>query len=177
VFNRLLCTFVTLAWGLWFGGLVTLFAVLGTIFTTGPFEREVQGAFAARLFPMFERMQLIFAAVALLGTAAWWMGRRAKIKLALFGLFALATLAAVIETTMITPKIEAMRVASQRETPEFQRMHGVSSRVYMSGAVVLLVAGLMLPHAIRGDAKREETDDTPFAVSQTEPRKTAQAIA
>lgn len=144
-----------LAWGLWFGGLVTLFAVLGTIFTTAGFDRDVQGAFAARLFPAFERMQLVFAAVALLCTAGWWLAGRARAKLALFALFALATLAAVVETSMITPKIEAMRVQGLRDTPEFRRMHGVSSRVYMGGAAVLLVAGMLLPWAIRSGAQHD----------------------
>lgn len=148
----MLSMLVTLTWALWLGGLVTLFAVLGTIFTTPNFARDVQGSFAARLFPMFERMQLIFAAVALFGTAGWWLTKRSRVKLAMFGLFALATLVAVAETTQVTPRIEAMRVEGKRETPEFAKMHQLSSRVYTSGAVILLIAGLLLPGAIRGDA-------------------------
>src|SRR3954471_6402586 len=106
--NRLLATLVLLVWALWLGGLVTLFAVLGTIFTTPGFDRETQGAFAARLFPMFERMQLIFAAVALLATAVWWLALRSRLKLVLFGLFAVATLIAVFETTRVTPAVQRL---------------------------------------------------------------------
>jgi hypothetical protein len=148
---RLLSIVVTLAWSLWLGGLVTLFAALGTIFTTPGHTREQQGAFAARLFPMFERMQLIFAAVALLATAGWWFAARARLKLVLFTLFAAAAVAAVVETTQITPRVEALVAEGQRGTPEFDRMHKLSTRVYMSGAVVLLVAGVLLPGAIRAD--------------------------
>ncbi len=156
--TRIASTLVSLAWALWLGGSITLFAVLGTIFTTQGFERDVQGAFAARLFPMFEKMQLIFAAVALLGTTLWWLGARSKIKLALFALFAIATLAVVVETTQITPRIEALRVDGKRDTPEFDRMHQVSSRVYMGGAVVLLIAGFLIPTAIRSDVVRANRD-------------------
>jgi hypothetical protein len=152
VTRRLLCTVVLLTWGLWLGGMVMLFAALPTIFRTPGFGREVQGAFAGRLFPVFERMQLVFAAVALLATAAWWIAGRARLKLALFALFALGTITAVFETTRITPRIEVMVADGRRGTPEFNRMHQLSTRVYMAGAVVLLIAGLVLPSAIRGDA-------------------------
>ena len=150
--TRVLSTVVTLAWACWFGGSITLFAVLGRIFTTPGFARDEQGAFAARLFPMFERMQLIFAAVALLGTAAWWFVSRAKLKLALFALFTLSTMAAVVEASMITPRVEALVANGQRGTAEFDFMHRLSTRVYMFGAVVLLVVGAILPSAIRGDS-------------------------
>jgi hypothetical protein len=183
--TRLLSIVVSLAWSAWFGGMVMLFVTLGRIFTTPGFDREAQGAFASRLFPTFERMQLICAGVALLGTGAWWMVRRAPGKLVLFALFAASTIAAVGEATMITPRVEAMRVSGQRGTPEFARMHQMSSRVYMGGAVVLLIAGVMLPGLIRADERDQkfETADehgmtgngsrtaenpgTPLAVSQT----------
>jgi hypothetical protein len=150
--NRLLSTLVSLAWALWFGGMVMLFAALGTIFSTPGFERDVQGAFAQRLFPVFERMQLIFAAVALLGTAAWWLlGARARVKMVLFALFAAATVVAVVETTMVTPRVQQLVADARRGTPEFERAHKLSTKVYMSGAVVLLLAGMVLPGAIRAD--------------------------
>jgi carbon starvation protein CstA len=149
--QRIFSNIVVLSWALWFGGHITLFATLGTIFTTPDFDRETQGAFASRLFPMFERMQLILAAIALLGTATWWISSRARLKMVLFTLFSLATVIAVIETTQITPKIETMRVRGERETPEFERTHQMSSRVYMGGAIVLLIAGFILPSAIRSD--------------------------
>jgi hypothetical protein len=161
--TRILSTLVALVWGIWFGAMVMLFAALGAIFGTPGFEREVKGAFAARLFPMFERMQLVLAAVALVATAAWWMASRARVKLVLFALLAAATLAAVVETTRITPRVEALRLAGQRGTPEFDRMHQMSSRVYMSGAAVLLVAGLLIPGAIRGDVRRTDDGGSPPA--------------
>jgi hypothetical protein len=150
--KTLAATAVTLAWGLWLGGLGTLFAVLGTIFTTPGYSRSQQGDFAQRLFPVFERMQLILAAVALLGTAAWWFVNRQGLKMVLFVLFAVATCVAVAETTIVTPRVQKLTAEGMRETAEFQQAHHLSSRVYSSGAVVLLVAGLLLPAAIKRDA-------------------------
>ncbi len=144
-------TVVTLAWGFWLGGLGTLFAVLGTIFTTPGYSRAQQGDFAQRLFPVFEKMQLVFAAMALLGTAAWWLANRQGLKMVLFAIFALATCIAVAETTLVTPRVQKLVAEDMRETPEFQRAHHLSSNVYSSCAIVLLVAGLLLPAAIRRD--------------------------
>jgi hypothetical protein len=153
--TRLFSTIVSLACALWLGGMVMLFVALGTIFTTRGYDRETAGAFASRLFPTFERMQLVFAAIALLATAGWWLRSRTPLKMVLFVLFAVATVLAVVETTMITPKVEAMRIAGERGTPAFDRMHTISSRVYMSSAVILLIASVLLPFAIYGDGRAE----------------------
>jgi hypothetical protein len=150
--RTLAATVVTLAWGFWLGGLGTLFAVLGTVFNTPGYSRAQQGDFAQRLFPVFERMQLIFAAVALLGTAGWWLARRQGLKMVLFALFAVATCVAVAETTLVTPRVQKLSAQGMRGTPEFDQAHHVSSRVYSSGALVLLVAGLLLPATIKRDA-------------------------
>jgi hypothetical protein len=149
--KTLAATVVTLAWGLWLGGLGTLFAVLGTIFNPPGYSRSQQGDFAQRLFPVFERMQLIFAAVALVGTAAWWFVNRQGLKMVLFALFAVATCVAVAETTIVTPRVQKLSAQGMRGTPEFENAHHLSSRVYSSGAVVLLVAGLLLPTTIKRD--------------------------
>src|SRR5687767_3010437 len=119
---------VTLAWALWFGGMVFLFVALASIFTTRGFDREAAGAFAAGLFPKFERMQLLFAAVSLVGTFGWWLASRSRAKLVLFTLFGLATVAAVAETTLVTPRVESLRLAGQRGTARFERMHQISLR-------------------------------------------------
>ena len=149
--KTLAATVVTLAWGMWLGGLGTLFALLGTIFNTPGYSRSQQGDFAQRLFPVFERMQLIFAAAALLGTAAWWFVNRRGLKMVLFALFAVATCVAVAETTIVTPRVQKLSAEGMRGTPEFEKAHQLSSRVYSSGAVVLLVAGLLLPTTIKRD--------------------------
>lgn len=167
VMARILWAVVAFAWALWLGGLVTLSAVLAMIFQTPGYTQTQRGDFAARLFPVFERMQLGFAAVALLGTAALWIARRTRMNLLLFILLAAATLHPVIESTMLTPRIEAMRQAHEQDTPRFERYHRASSRVYMMGAVVLLVCGIVLVGGIRSDAAI--TTATPRTSEETDP--------
>jgi hypothetical protein len=150
--TRAFSTVVMLAWAVWFGGMIFLFVALASIFGTPDFDRETAGRFAAGLFPKFERMQLVCAGVALAGTFGWWLASRGRAKLVLFALFAAATLAAVAEAALVTPRVEALRLAGRRGTPQFERAHQLSSRVYLSGAAVLLAAGLVLPAAVRSDA-------------------------
>jgi hypothetical protein len=169
--TRIWSIVVTVAWGLWLGGLITLFAVVGTVFNTPGYSRDQQGDFAQRLFPVFERMQLVFAATALLATVAWWVARRRRLKLVLFALFAAATLTVVLESTQITPKILQLTADRMRETPQFQEAHKLSTRVYGTGACILLLAGLLLPSAVRGDVVVVTTSPTPPSgkAEETEP--------
>jgi hypothetical protein len=166
--NKFAAIVVTIAWGAWLGGLGTLFAVLGTIFNTPGYSRAQQGDFAQRLFPVFERMQLIFAAVALLGTAAWWFLNRLGLKLVLFSIFAVATCVAVAETTFVTPQVQRLSAEGLRGTPQFDRAHHLSSKVYSSGAIVVLVAGLLLPSVIRRDGVKSASS-TPRTSEETVP--------
>ena len=151
--NRVLSLLVTIAWGVWFGAMGMLFVALASIFKSLPADRETAGNVAAGLFPKFERMQLILAGVCLLGTSAWYLAAKSRAKLALFALFAVATMIAVVETTSVTPRIEEMRIRGERGTPQFERAHRLSERVYTAGAVVLLFAGVALPGAIRSDVQ------------------------
>jgi hypothetical protein len=137
--QRLLAAVVTVAWALWFGGVVMLLLAVSSIFHTftagptvealGPFgvsteaavvpnsplRRVLAGAAASGVFHRFERYQLVLAAVALLATFGWRLvGPPRGIKTALFSLLALATVAAVVTTAHITPKEEAIRVESLR---------------------------------------------------------------
>ncbi len=150
--TRLLSTLVTIVWALWFGGMVMLLVAVITLFDTFGQDRESFSRAAGTLFRVFERGQLALAAVALLGTFGWRLAGSARLKTALFALFAVATLASVASTAVITPKVESLRQERLTTTPEFRRMHGLSSAVYMTGAVALLLAGVVLPSAIRSDA-------------------------
>jgi hypothetical protein len=49
----------------------------------------------------------------------------------------------VMETTEITPRIEALRIDGLTHTPEFLRLHGLSMAVYMVVAITLLIAGMV----------------------------------
>jgi hypothetical protein len=134
-------TLLLIAWALWFGGVMGLFLSVQVLFHQT--ERTVFLASAPHLFIAFERYQLILAAIALLLTFAWRMLSLGPSLTLLFVLFAIATIGAVTETALITPRIEALRMQGSTHSPQFLRMHGLSMCVYMLVAITLLIAGLI----------------------------------
>jgi hypothetical protein len=147
--QRFVSSLVAIAWGLWFGGLATVFLVVVSIFKTFGDDRRGAGRVASGVFHAFERYQLGLAAAALVLTFAWRVLRGAAgLKTALFVLFALATVLAVTSTVYITPQIEQMRQQGVTTGSHFKNMHGTSSLLYVSEAAVLLVAGFVLVRAI-----------------------------
>ncbi|HEY2585185.1 MAG TPA: DUF4149 domain-containing protein [Tepidisphaeraceae bacterium] len=136
---------ITLVWGLWFGGVLTLFLTVTAIFAAFPTQHAVAGDAARHVFRVFNAYQLALAAVALLATFAWCLLGRGKLKLGLFLLFSLTTFAACVITMYVAPQIELMHEKGLAQTPEFMRMHGYSMVLYLGEAVMLLIAGLFLP--------------------------------
>jgi len=138
--HSLLRSATLIAWALWFGGIMGLFLSVQVLFHQT--ERSVFLASAPRLFIAFERYQLFLAAAAVLSAFI----RRLIFPLprltALCILFSLATIGAVIEPTLITPRIEALRIQGATHTPEFLRLHGLSMCVYMTVAILLFIAGI-----------------------------------
>jgi hypothetical protein len=148
-----------LTWALWFGGVMGLFLSVQVLFHQT--DRSVFLASAPRLFIAFERYQLVLAATTLLATIAWRTIERSPQLTTLFVLFAIATVGAVIETTQITPRIEALRIAGETHTPQFLRLHGMSMAVYLTVAIMLLIAGVMLSlHLAAGPARRARRLET-----------------
>jgi hypothetical protein len=130
-----------LSWALWFGGLMTLFLSVQVLFHQT--ERPIFLASAPHLFIAFERYQLFLAAIAVLSAFIRRMISPLPHLTTLCILFSLAAIGAVIEPTLITPKIEALRIQGATHTPEFLRLHGLSMCVYMTVAILLLVAGIL----------------------------------
>jgi hypothetical protein len=145
----LLAIIVTLAWGLWFGGLITLFLAVTSLFETFAPDRHLAGTAAAGLFRRFEFYQLVLAAVAVVAAALWrasdWAAplRRTFVLV----LLALAAGTALVSTFAVSNRIENLRENKLTDTPEFRRLHGLSMTVYSAEALTLLVAGLLLPGA------------------------------
>jgi hypothetical protein len=138
-------TMITLVWGLWFGGVLTLFLAVTAIFATFPTQHSLAGEVARHVFHIFNLYQLALAAIALLATFVWCLLGKGKLKLGLFLLFCLATFAACVITMYVAPQIERMHEKGLANTPEFMRMHGYSMVLYLGEAVMLLIAGLFLP--------------------------------
>jgi hypothetical protein len=64
----------------------------------------------------------------------------------LFSFFAVATLAAVYVTAILTPQMEQLRLAGQSHSAHFRQLHGLSMAVYLGETIFILLAGLLLPH-------------------------------
>ena len=153
--RRFLSILVCLTWALWLGGLVTLFITVSTLFQTFANARPVAGNAAADIFHVFERYQLVLAAIGLIATLIWRLtsGRRTVMfKTLLFAMLSLATVAAAISTIFVSPKIDLMRLQGQTYGPTFGRLHGISMSLYVSETGLLLIAGLLLPSAIARDS-------------------------
>jgi hypothetical protein len=131
----------TVIWALWFGGVMGLFLSVQVLFHQT--DRAIFLASAPHLFIAFEQYQLVLATLALLLTFSRRLVSPAPGLGALLILFAIGTIGAIVEHTVITPRIEEMRIAGQTHTPHFLKLHGLSMCVYMAVAIALLIAGIV----------------------------------
>ncbi|HEV2292891.1 MAG TPA: hypothetical protein VGR35_03495 [Tepidisphaeraceae bacterium] len=137
---------VTLAWALWLGGMVALVLFVQTLFAR---NRPIALEAAPMLFVSFERVQLVFAAAACVGTFCWWVLTRRRPVIVLFALFAIAGAVAALSTTLNTDRMEQLRAQGMRESPEFQALHRRSTSMYVANLLLLLAAGAILPAALK----------------------------
>lgn len=153
--NRALSILVTLAWGVWAGSLVGLFAAvtaLGRSFG----GTSLFGVATAGVFALYERVQLAVAGAALVLAFAWRLRPGAAgLKTAVFVTLALPAAAAVTETLAVAPRIDKMRVEGQVETDRdrFRTLHGLSMGLYGGSLLVLAAGGVLLPLAIAREAR------------------------
>ena len=143
--RRLCSILVTLVWGLWFGGVVTLFIAVTALFHA--LDRHTAGVGAARIFRVFNRYQLVLAAAALLATFFWRVLGPPRFRTALFTLFGVATVGACAIAGWIAPKIASLQAQGLTESPQFAQAHGLSMVVYLAEVVVLALAGILIPFA------------------------------
>src|SRR6476619_3294704 len=124
---------VTLAWALWFGGLITLFLAVTSLFDTFAPDRHLAGTAAAGIFRRFEFYQLGLAAVAVVAAALWRMSEphvsplRRTVVLALL---ASAAGMALVSMFAVSNRIENLRQNRLTDTAGFRRLHGLSMTVY-----------------------------------------------
>ena len=143
--RRILKTFVFLIWGLWFGGVITLFIAVTSLFAALPKQHDIAGEGAAQIFRVFNAYQLALAAAALIATVIWYVVGSRKWKIGLFLLFAITTVSACLISMYIAPQIADLSQRGLTHTSEFGRAHGDSMIAYLVEAGALLAAGIMLP--------------------------------
>jgi hypothetical protein len=162
---------VTLAWALWLGGMVALVLFVQTLFAR---NRPVALDAAPMLFVAFERVQLVLAAAAVVGTFCWWVLTRRRAVMVLFALFAISGAIAAMSTTLNTAPMERLRAQGLRESPEFKRLHQRSTSMYMAEMVLLLAAGAVLARGSGANVTRLDPTD---AAASPEPAGTGPGTA
>lgn len=141
--NRILSYLVTIALGLWLGGLVALILFVSTMFVKA---RAIAVDAAPVLFNAFERYQLVLAAVSLLTLVIWRWAGRSKTKTMAIAATLIATALAALQIGYITPKIEAAR---NTDRAVFDRFHHLASTNYTVLSVFVLVALILAITATR----------------------------
>ena len=163
--RKLIAILVTLGWAAWFGGILALFAFVSTLFRQ---NRPIAVDAAPMMFAAFERYQLLAAAFVLVCLVLWRVLVHSRAVMVVFTFVALAAVAAVLSTTLVTPRMETLRRQGQSTSPEFRQLHGRSMMFYTAEAAMLLLAGVALTSAIaQGCAPKPARPATPETVPDT----------
>jgi hypothetical protein len=145
---------VCLAWGLWFGGLGSLFLFATRLFSE---DRDTALKAAPIMFLNFEKYQILLAAAALLGVMAWRILAKSLRVTILFWLIGAASVPAALGPMFITNRMEELRRAGQSSSEEFKKLHGASMILYSGETLILLIAGLALPWAMRETPQTQDS--------------------
>jgi hypothetical protein len=160
-------TITTLAWALWLGAIIVLFIFVQVLFAR---DRALAAKVAPQLFITFERYQLFLAATALTATALWRLSSPRAIITGIFTVLCIATLAGLVPAMRLTPQMEKLREQGLSSSPEFMALHGKSMIFYSTEALALLLTGLILPAALRGESRQT---DPATAAASAPPAETA----
>jgi hypothetical protein len=164
--SRVFSTLLLLVWGAWFGSLIGILISVISISHTFPVEVDKEassnlsqfGIVTTDIFHLFERVQLGLAGAALIFAFAWQLCRGAmRLKIALFVLFAIATVASVVETAVVAPQITKMREDGQTRSAEFGKWHGISGALYGGTLLLMVIGGVILPIGIVRETRARES--------------------
>jgi len=147
---------LVLTWALWFGGQATLVILIVTLFRT---DRDTAVRAGPIIFHVFERYQLVLAALAMLGAASLFLLLRRRILLVILGCLCAAAIGGILSITSITPAMEDLWRQGKSEGPEFHTLHQRSSTVYRIEMLLLLASGILLPAALTWRSDRTDPPD------------------
>ena len=140
------------AWGLWLGGLFTLFFVVTLLFAA---DKTLAVQVGPRVFPPFEKLQLILGAVSLLACVLLRISTKSGFWTLIFVLLALAVLPAVASPLLVTPKMMALWQQNLSYNADFKKLHGYSMMLYTTTTVMLALAGLAMPWGLTRKSAKE----------------------
>jgi hypothetical protein len=141
---KFLAGVLCIAWGLWAGGMAALFLFVMRLFAV---DRDLALKTAPLLFIVFERYQIVLAALTILAAAGVRFSRPSRAASALFLTLAIPVMGAGFGVLLVD-KMIGMWLDGQSSGPQFMRLHGMSMLLFTAQEVILLVAGLMLPWVI-----------------------------
>jgi len=143
--RSILAEWVCILWGMWLGGLGTLFLFGMRLFAV---DRDLATRAAPTIFLVFEKYQLLLAVLALVATVGLRIITRSVRVTVLFWLLAAAAMLAAIEPIAITSRMQQLRQAGRAASPQFQQLHRSATLVYATETLILLAAGFALPWAM-----------------------------
>jgi hypothetical protein len=161
-----------MAWGLWFGGMAALVLFVGYLFST---DRPIAVIAAPKMFAVFESYQLFVAAIALIGAATWRLMTPGRAAITfIFVMLAIAAVGTIGSALAVRPPMEKLRLRGESTSPQFQRLHKLSERLYGAQMLALLAAGVVIPVALGPGRTREttHTDETSLRIAPEAVRPT-----
>ena len=152
---RFLCSILLLfAWGLWLGGLITVFFVVTLLFAA---DKTLAVQVGPRVFPPFEKFELILGTVSLLACFFLRVTTKSGFWTLLFALLVAAVLPAIASPLFVTPKLMHLWSQNLSYNADFKKLHGYSMMLYSTTTIMLALAGLLLPWGLM----RKTTKETP----------------
>jgi hypothetical protein len=137
--TRFLGIIVTITWGLWFGGMIVLFLFVVRLFAAG-----IGPEAAPVLFRTFETYQLVVGAIAIVASLGWFLSNRSRWKTGLLVAMLVSGVLAVLLTTLITPRMDKLRLAGESRGDEFRMLHKRSEKLFVGAAAALLIGGIAI---------------------------------
>jgi hypothetical protein len=141
----LTATLAVVMTSLWLGGLITLAVLVMAVFMASGLDRETAGRATSAMFIWFGRGQLIVGALALIAVFLGYLQNRGAIAMLLFAMLGLGAIGAVVFSAYFVPRIEALRIAGQAESVDFQTLHKQSEQLVKGLTGAVFVAALLLP--------------------------------
>jgi len=127
-----------ISWALWVGGTVAILLFVQRLFSD---DRNLAVMVAPKMFHIFEAYQIILAAASIVSLVL--LGRQRHRSL-IWCLILAAVSIAVISISVITPKLEHFRLASEQHTSAFRAIHGLSMMIYLIQVLALLAIGALI---------------------------------
>ena len=147
---------LTLSSSLWLGLLVAVYLFAPAIFGAFPGDRTTAGKATSAMFVRFAQVQLLLAALALVGAFLAYVQRKRPAHVALFALFAVACVGAVAYKMLLVPRMEELRLSGQSASQEFRTYHGLVMGVSTGIGLLVLAATVLTAYVQRELLTRHE---------------------